>query len=252
MLACRRHFLAIAAAALTTSAVAAWAQSDLAKESQNPLSTVVSVPFENNTYFGIGPSDATANILNVKPVYPVGFDGWNLINRFIVPVMYSEGQSAPVDEQIDVGFDQTSGLGTGSAFGLGDTTYQGFISPTGTGNVIYGAGPALVVPTHTKDRFGSDKWSGGAAAVALATPGKWVIGVLAQNVWSFAGDSDTADVNKFLFQYFVNYNLEGGWYLTSTPVITANWETDSDNRWTIPFGGGAGRLVTIGKQPVDF
>jgi len=82
-------------------------------------------------------------------------------------------------------------------------------------------------------------------------PGKWVVGVLAQNVWSFAGDSDAADVNKFLFQYFINYNLDNGWYLSSTPTITANWEASSGNKWTVPFGGGVGRLVKFGKLPVD-
>jgi hypothetical protein len=69
-------------------------------------------------------------------------------------------------------------------------------------------------------------------------PGKWVVGVLAQNVWSFAGDSNASDVNKFLFQYFINYNLDNGWYLSTTPVITANWEASSGNKWTVPFGGG--------------
>ena len=57
---------------------------------------------------------------------------------------------------------------------------------------------------------------------------------------------------KFLFQYFINYNIEDGWYLSSTPVMTANWEADSSDRWTIPLGGGVGKMVKIGKAPVDF
>ena len=83
-------------------------------------------------------------------------------------------------------------------------------------------------------------------------PGNWVTGLLAQNVWSVASDSNTRDVNSFLFQYFINYNLENGWYLSTTPVITANWEADSDNRRTVPFGGGIGKLVKHDKQPVDY
>ncbi len=82
-------------------------------------------------------------------------------------------------------------------------------------------------------------------------PGKWVLGFLVYNIWSFAGPSDEEDVNSMLFQYFVNYNLSNGWYLSSTPVITANWEADKDERWTVPFGLGLGRLIKIGKQPVD-
>ena len=82
-------------------------------------------------------------------------------------------------------------------------------------------------------------------------PGKWVLGALVQNIWSFAGPSGDPDVNKFTFQYFVNYNLDDGWYLTTSPTITANWEADDDNTWTVPFGGGVGRVFNIGKRPVN-
>jgi hypothetical protein len=131
-------------------------------------------------------------------------------------------------------------------------TYQGFFGPAKPGKWIWGVGPALVLPTATEDRYASDKWSAGPTAVALSMPGKWVVGVLAQNVWSFAGDSTASDVNKFLFQYFINYNIGNGWYLSTTPVITANWEASGGNKWTVPLGGGAGRLVRFGKLPVDF
>ena len=230
-----------------------WAQEDLAKQSQNPLGTVISAPFENNFYFNIGPSDATAYVLNLKPVYPVNLGGVNLINRFILPVIYSEGQDVEVEPppQFELAYGDFS-VAKGSEFGLSDLTYQAFFSPADPGNWIWGVGPVLVLPTATKARYASDKWSAGAAAVALTTPGKWVVGLLAQNVWSFAGDSDAADVNKFLFQYFINYNLESGWYLSTTPIVTANWEAASGNQWTIPFGGGVGRLVRHGKLPVDY
>jgi hypothetical protein len=83
-------------------------------------------------------------------------------------------------------------------------------------------------------------------------PGNWVLGGLVQNMWSFAGPSDADTVNKFTFQYFVNYNIANGWYLTSSPIITGNWEKDSSERWTVPLGGGVGKLSRFGKQPVDF
>ncbi len=239
---------------LVMSVPAVFAEEELAKQSQNPLGTIISAPFENNFNFGIGPSDATVYALNMKPVYPVNLGDWNLINRFILPVIYSEGQdvSIPSGTGIDSGYAGIIDLAQGSAFGLGDMTYQGFFGPAKPAKWIWGVGPALVLPTATEDRYASDKWSAGASAVALTMPGKWVVGVLGQNVWSFAGDSDAADVNKFLFQYFINYNLDNGWYLSTTPVITANWEASSGNRWTVPFGGGVGRLVKFGKLPVDF
>jgi hypothetical protein len=98
--------------------------------------------------------------------------------------------------------------------------------------------------------LGSDKWGAGPSVVILTMPGQWVIGSLLSNVWSFAGSGDQ-DINLFTWQYFVNYNLPGGWYLPSSPIITANWEADSDNRWTIPFGGGVGKIFKIGKQSMN-
>lgn len=234
--------------------VSAQADADLAKASQNPLGTVINVPFENDTYFGIGPSDATANILNLKPVYPVRIGDINLINRFIIPYFWTEGQNADVPPGGTIDFDPAGrgNIAKGSADGLGDITYTGFLSPADSGPWIWGMGPVLVLPTASEERWASDKWQAGVGVVALSMPGNWVVGMLAQNVWSFAGSDSAADVNSFLFQYFINYNMESGWYLTSTPIITANWESDSDNTWTVPFGGGAGRMVRFGKQPVDF
>jgi hypothetical protein len=87
--------------------------------------------------------------------------------------------------------------------------------------------------------------------VIVYTPGHWVLGALANNVWSIAGDGHRANVNQGLLQPFVNYNLEGGWYLTSSPIITADWNAPSSNRWTVPIGGGGGRLMRIGGLPIN-
>ncbi len=228
-------FCLLFATALMAAPETVKAQQELAKESQNPVGNLISVPFENNTSFSEGPEDATVNTLNLKPVYPVNLGDWNLINRGIFPMIYQ-------GERFE---------GEGSEFGLGDFTYQGFLSPAAPGPVIWGAGPALVFPTHTDDRLGTDKWSAGPSFVALGKPGPWLVGSLVQHVWSYAGDNDEDNVNFSSLQYFINYNMEGGWYLTSTPTITANWAADSGNRWTVPFGLGAGRLIKVGQQPVD-
>ena len=52
-------------------------------------------------------------------------------------------------------------------------------------------------------------------------------------------------------QPFLNYNLPQGWYLTTSPLITANWDADDNNRWTLPIGGGIGRIFKIGRQPIN-
>lgn len=209
---------------------------DLAKQAQNPIANLISLPLQNNTNFGIGPDEETQNILNIQPVWPFEItDEINLITRTILPVV----------SQPDI---LTGGIGRVN--GLGDTTFTAFLSPKDSKKLTWGVGPVFLFPTATDDALGSDKWGAGASAVVLAMPGHWVIGSLLSNVWSFAGSGDE-DVNLFTWQYFINYNLPDGWYLTAAPVITANWEADSDNTWTIPFGGGFGKIFHIGKQPIN-
>ena len=216
----------------------------------NPLSTIVSLPFENNTLFNLGPSQTTANVLNIKPIYPVDMGDWILLNRAIVPLVYSQGQDEIVSDQFSWGSGNPGSFDTGSAFGMGDITYQGFVRPKESGRLQYGVGGSIVAPTHTEDRFGTDKWSAGPAVVAFAPVGNWVLGGIMQNIWSFAGDSDAADVNVFSAQLAINYRLGNGWYLTSAPMITANWEAQKDNRWTVPLGGGIGRLFRLEKMAI--
>jgi hypothetical protein len=211
------------------------ADSDLAKKTQNPLADLISLPFQNNTNFNVGPKDKTQNTLNIQPVAPFNLnEDWNLITRTIAPLIC-----------------MPEFTNEGSEFGLGDIQFTAFLSPLDSGRLTWGAGPVFRFPTATDERLGSDKWSAGPSAVFLGIEGPWVIGVLAQNVWSYAGSSSRESVNEFLLQYFINYNMPGGWYISSAPIITANWEADSGNRWTVPFGGGIGKIVRIGKMPVN-
>jgi len=207
---------------------------ELAKSAQNPIGNLISLPFQNNMNFDVGAADRTQNILNIQPVMPIGLSKkWNLITRTILPVI---SQPAP-------GTDRTSGLG--------DLNFTGFFSPKEPGKLIWGVGPALVFPTATDDVLGAGKFSAGPSVVVLTMPGQWVIGGLASNVWSVAGNDERADVNFFLGQYFINYNYPSGWYLTSAPIMTADWEADSGERWTVPLGGGIGKLFRIGRQPIN-
>jgi hypothetical protein len=215
---------------------------ELAKKTQNPISDLISLPLQNNLNFGYGAKEAphsssTQYVLNIQPVVPVEVaEGWNLITRPIIPVI----------RQPDL-------IDGGETWGLADIQLQTFLSPTGAGKLIWGVGPVFQFPSATNGKkLGTQKWSAGPAAVALTMPGKWVIGGLVNNLWSFAGDSDREDVNLMTVQPFVNYNFPKGWYLSTSPIITANWEADgSDNTWTVPMGGGFGRLIRIGKLPVN-
>jgi hypothetical protein len=215
-------------------------EADLAKASQNPVANIISIPLE----YWINEADAgDADVLLAKPVIPTGLGSkYNLINRFIVPYAWVDGgvdPALPVDIEppnVDVS-------------GLGDLTYQGFISPAKPGRIIWGLGAAVTFPTASEDLLGTNRYSAGPSVLVLTMPGKWVLGLLAQNVWDFAGSGD-ASVNQLTLQPIVNYNIKNGWYVFSVPVWTANSEADEE--WTIPLGGGVGKLHRIGKLPVDF
>lgn len=224
----------LALAVLVVSGQAA-AQQDLARAAQNPVAAMISVPFQNNTTFDYGPDDDIQNVLNIQPVWPFSLSSeWNLISRTIAPVIY-----------------QPDLPGVDGAFGLGDVNETLFLSPAAASKIIWGVGPTFTVPTATSDALGTGKWSAGLGVVALTMPGQWVVGVLMSNQWSFAGGGGRPDVNSMVLQYFINYNLDGGWYITSAPINTANWEVDRDDRWTVPIGGGVGKIFKIGKRPVN-
>jgi hypothetical protein len=205
----------------------------LAKAAQNPVADVISIPFQDNIGFGYGPQKDVQNVLNIQPVIPLHLtEDWNLITRTILPVVT-----------------QPSFTDSGSTTGLGDLTFTAFISPAKPGAVIWGVGPVATFPTATSPSTGSQStWGLGPSAVVLAMPGNWVVGALVNNVWSVAG----AKANNFLLQYFVNYNFgDTGWYLTTSPIITADWDAPSSQQWVVPFGAGGGKLVRLGRLPVN-
>jgi hypothetical protein len=211
---------------------------ELAKAAQNPVADMISLPFQWNSYFETGPEGKTQNVLLIQPVLPFSLNkDWNFIARPIIPLM-------EVPPMID---------GQNRNFGLGNIQFQGFFSPKEKVNDwIIGFGPYLEFPTNSgpDNRFGSDNWSAGPAFVALQIKGPWVYGGLVSHLWSYHGSDP--EVNQTSIQPFLNYNMEGGWYLSASPVITANWAADdSSDTWTIPIGGGIGRVFKVGKQPVN-
>ncbi len=213
---------------------------DLAKQTQNPVANLISVPFQNNTNFNVGPLNKTQNILNIQPVIPIHLNSdWNLITRTIVPVI-----SQPEFFE-----------GEGRTNGLGDTQFTAFLSPAKSEGLIWGVGPIVQLPTNTNN-LASDKWGLGPSAVALRMDGPWVYGALVNNVWSIASGGpngpNARPYNQFLLQPFINYNFPDGLYMVSAPIITANWKAERDkDTWTVPLGGGVGKLWRIDRLPVN-
>ena len=232
------HCVVLALAMLSANLQLACAQesSDIAKQAQNPIASLISVHLENdfNPYTGVHKEDSY--VFEMKPVVPFRLSNdWNLITRTVIPVVQVPNLAPGVS-------------GTG---GLGDIQESLFLSPTRAGPVIWGAGPVISFPTATENTLGTKKLSLGPTVVVLRSQGHWLFGSLAQNLFSVAGPSWRPDVNQMLLQPFVNYNLPHKWYLTSSPIITANWELRSSERWVVPVGGGLGRIVLLGKQPVN-
>jgi hypothetical protein len=222
----------------TEDTPAAAANTDaLRKAAQNPVASLISVPVQNNNNFNVSPDNRIQDILNIQPVIPIRVsEDWNLINRIITPIIYQPTVSQPVNQ---------------GAYGFGDLNPSFFFSPAKPHKIIWGVGPTVVLPTATNPVLGQGKWSMGPTVVVLAQPGKWTLGGLVNNVWSFAGQSRRPDVNQMLFQYFINYNLAKGFYVTWQPTLTANWEASNGGRWLVPVGGGLGRIMKLGFQPVN-
>jgi hypothetical protein len=212
------------------------ATSELAKAVQNPVASLISVPVQNNSNFGIAPNDRTQNVLNVQPVIPLQMNpDWNMIIRWITPIIW---QPFPAEKSAGV-------------YGFGDMNPSFFLSPAKPGKLIWGFGPAFVLPTATDQALGQGKFSLGPSLVGLVEPKHWTIGALVNNVWSVAGPSSRPNVNQMTLQYFINYNLDKGWYLSTSPIITANWKATQGNQWVVPVGGGVGRVFRLGFQPCN-
>ena len=219
-------------------AFAALSAEELAKLAQNPVGNLISVPFQNNTNLNFGPERKTQNILNIQPVIPISVnDEWNIITRTIVPVI-----SMP---SLFPGDDRTNGIG--------DTVFTAFLSPAKPGHWIWGAGPVVQTPTHNDSELGNRNWGLGPSFVVLHLEhgDPWVYGVLANNIWSLSDSGTGGSYNNATIQPFINYNFPDGFYLTSAPIITANWKADSDQRWTVPLGGGVGKIFHLGRLPVN-
>jgi hypothetical protein len=231
------------------SAPAASSDADaLAKATQNPVASLISVPIQNNSNFAVGPYNRTQDVLNIQPVIPARIsENWMLISRIIQPIVWQPASTQP----------------TGGEYGFGDINPTFFLSPAKPGKLIWGVGPTMVFPTATSTALGQGKLSFGPSVVALVQPGHWTLGFLINNVWSVAGSSHRPSVNQMTLQYFITYNLQKGWNINSGPIVTANWhnqaggesadgdDTPPGGRWTVPFGGGVGRVMRLGAQPVN-
>jgi len=222
------------AQAESTSAAEEEDNAKLAQELSNPLADLMSIPFQMNYDRDIGRDDGWKLQTNIQPVVPFDLnEDWNLISRTIMPVIYQD----------DILPD------AGSQFGLGDINLSLFFSPKRpTFGVIWGIGPVLLLRTATDDLLGAEKWGAGPSAVALMVRGPWTVGMLANHVWSYAGDSDRQDISNTFLQPFAAYTWPNAWTASLQSESTYNWTTE---KWSVPINAAVSKLVRWGKLPVS-
>ena len=207
--------------------------SALAKETQNPVGDVVTIPFQFNFNSGGAYQDQTFFNLNIQPVIPIHLTHkWTYITRYILPI-----NSIPTGNGV-------------SYSGTGDLQVQTFFTPARPGKIIWGVGPAFSLPTATAYPAKTGTWAAGPSIVLLATPGPFVLGSLFVQLSPMTDANGPPRTNLFLWQYFINYNFGKGWAITTAPSITANWDASRNQRWTVPAGGGISRTLVFNRQPM--
>jgi hypothetical protein len=208
-------------------------EAELAKKTLNPVADLISVPFQYNADYNIGPKDATRQILNIQPVVPVMLNqDWNLIVRTILPVVDIDSVAPGVD----------------SMSGIGDITQSFFLSPKQpVDGWILGAGPVFLWPSGT-DGLSGRKWGAGPTAVALRQEHGWTYGALVNHIWSYTGDENTADINATFLQPFLSYTFKTYTSITLNTESTYDWV---DDQWTVPINLDVSQILKIGKLPVS-
>ena len=212
-------------------------QTDLRKLARNPFADVIKLPLVPDIYFDTGPYHRTAGDVQIQPLIPFQISKkWLLVPRLVATAV----NYGPPSTQVGSG-----------KLGTGDTVFTLFFTPAHVGRLIWGVGPALLIPTATDIVLGAGKWGLGPSFVVLSQP-KWgSTGILLQNVWSLPGSIKRGPVDQMQLQPMFSYNLAHDWYLTTSPTIAADWTQVFGQRWLVPIGGGAGRTFKLGRQPVD-
>ncbi len=223
-------------AVVASSPVLGDSDQELAKQLQNPVAALISVPLQLNYDQNIGSDDGGERwTLNVQPVIP--FDSseeWNLISRTILPVVWQDDIFP----------------GAGSQSGIGDVVQSLFFSPKAPtqSGWIWGAGPVFLLPTGSDDLLTSDKWGAGPTGVVLRQQGPWTYGALANHVWSFAGDDKRADISSTFLQSFLSYTTPSAVSYALQTERTYDWKNE---QWSAPIGAIVSKVTTIGGQTVS-
>jgi hypothetical protein len=233
-------FVCLSTGALAQSSArqpaAAGDDAELAKKLSNPISDLVSVPFQFNWEQNVGPDKQTRFVLNVQPVMPFSLTPkLNLIARVIVPFV----SQPPLF------------VGGTAASGVSDILTSFFFSPNTGSTFTWGAGPVMSLPSTTEPTLGTEKWSAGPTIVVLKQAGSWTVGALWNQVWSFSGNTSREDVNQMFVQPFLAYTTNNALTITVQSETVANFKADTD-QWTVPINLLFSKVATFGTFPASY
>lgn len=216
---------------------------ELAKQISNPVTDLWQLQFQfNNLQLESSDtplSEKWVNNLYFQPVLPVRLtEKVNLITR---PV-FTLYNSVPVP---------TGPFTTERKTELGDTILAQVFSRAGTEPWIFAAGPTWIFPTAGSDETGQGKWQLGPALGGGYITDEFLAGALVQQWWSFAGDDDRKNTNQMAILPLFFRFFEGGWSVGYSGQILADWNAPSGERWTVPLGVSLGKIVKVGRLPVQ-
>jgi hypothetical protein len=223
----------------------------LAKQLANPISSLISVPFQANEDFGYGPShNGYKFTLNIQPVIPISISkDWNLILRTIFPVVSQHDLFYVENVPKSLGITQNR-----SQDGLSDTTQSFFFSPKHPGpfGLIWGVGPALLYPTGTHPFLGTGTFSIGPTVVVLEQVGGLTVGALMNQLWSVYTEDHRKTFSQLFLQPFIAYTFKTHTTFTLSSEASANWNNDpGDAKWTVPLIFQISQILKVGKQPIS-
>ena len=209
---------------------------ELAKKLSNPVSSLISLPFQMNWDSRVGPDEDTRNTLNIQPVMPFKLnDDWYLVARLIMPVVSRPPLTA----------------GGETKFGLSDFLFSAFFTPARPQGVIWAISPAVLVPVTSEPNLGTEKVALGPTGALIKQTGGWTIGVLANHLWSIAGDDGRPDVNQTFIQPVLNYTTKTAWTYGLSAEISLNWEARAREEVTAPVIFSITKLLRLGRQPIS-
>jgi len=214
---------------------------ELAKELANPNTALATLNLKNQftSYEGDlpGADDQDNFSWLFQPILPfVRDDGSKVIFRPAVPIFLDR----PIVDANTGMFDEASGLGD-IAF---DLAYAPSVDDPGK---LFAVGVFGTIPTASDD-LGTDRWTLGPELLVGMLRPSYVLGLLSNHHWDYAGSGDT-DISTTTLNILSVYLPGGGWNMGSSPAIAYDWEAE---QWTVPLNGSVGKTIVIGGRPWKF